>query len=618
MQTSEHSATPGSRERAPSAWRLPLRLLGILIGVALLLYGVLFAYQFLETQLGPFAPLAAVLVGGLLVAIAAPWLLVRDRRPLAAAAVSAGRWLWARFQATGLPQRFTARFPRLTAFLHRRLARTPTGLTLTLGLIAAGALLWSVLELTFEVVTGSPTVGIDRRIIHLVATLRTPLLDQVMYLITFLASEQTVVVLSAVAVLVALIAGRFRSAVLVVLAVVAGTLFFELLKLLVARPRPLLEDARIVQGGFSFPSGHSTVAATFYGTVAYLVIRNFRQNRWKVLLGVATALLVLAIGVSRIYLGVHYPSDVLAGWAAGALWVVLVMLADNVWMPHQLPPLSSFRRTVTISAAAVLLLVASAYLGTVYRTIPPPLTVASPTAEVIAPTEVAITVEEQLPHYTEGLTGHRQEPISLVFVGSRAQLEQAFQAAGWTENQPYSFGTLLGGVVASITHQPDPAGPVTPSFLADQPNALAFSLPVGTTFAERHHIRFWTTAIQTTTGQLLWLATASFDQGFELAPSTGLPTHQIAPDIDTERTFVATSLEGTGLVTTSQTIQLVPPESGRNFDGDPFHTDGKTVILQLSAATALAGERRWDENNTTIALSYVRSALHRQCGIVEA
>ncbi|PWT72670.1 MAG: hypothetical protein C5B60_09295 [Chloroflexi bacterium] len=588
MQTPAHSPTPSRRQRAPSAWWLPLRLLGILMGIALLLYGAVFAYQFVETQLGPFAPLAALLLGSLLVAIAAPWLLVRERKPLMAAARTVGRWLWARLQATGLPQRFATRFPRLAAFLQGRVARTPTGLTLTLGLIAAGALLWNVLELTFEVVTGSPTVGIDRRIINLVATLRTPTLDQVMYLITFLGSVQTIVVLTAVVVLVALVAGRPRSAVLVVLAVVAGALFFELVKLLVQRPRPLLEDARIVQGGFSFPSGHSTVSATLYGTVAYLLIRNLRQNRWKVLIGVATALLVLAIGVSRIYLGVHYPSDVLAGWAAGALWVVLVMIAEHVWTVHRPLPLSALRRTLTLGTALVLLLAASAYLATVYRTIPPPPTVAPPTPEVIVLSAVVSTVEGQLPHYTEGLTGQRQEPISLVFIGTRTQLEHAFQAADWTENRPYTFGTLWGGIVASVTRQPDPAGPVTPSFLADEPNALAFSLPVGKTFAARHHIRFWTTTIQTTAGQSLWLATASFDRGFELAPSTGLPTHQISPDIDAERTFVVESLEATGLVTASQTIQLVPPEAGHNFDGDPFHTDGKAVILKLSAAATLA------------------------------
>jgi hypothetical protein len=224
------------------------------------------------------------------------------------------------------------------------------------------------------------------------------------------------------------------------------------------------------------------------------------------------------------------------------------------------------------------------YLGAVYRTLPPPLTPPPPTPRIIAaaPRAVVSTVKGHLPHYTEGLTGRPTEPISIVVVGTRAQLERAFQAAGWTENRPYSFGTLWGGIVASITHRSDPAGPVTPSFLADEPNALAFSLPVGTTFAERHHIRFWTTAVQTNAGQPLWLATASFDKGFELAPSTGLPTHQIAPDIDTERAFVVTTLEATGLVTSMQTIQLVPPESSHNFDGDPFHTDGQAIILWLA------------------------------------
>jgi hypothetical protein len=194
---------------------------------------------------------------------------------------------------------------------------------------------------------------------------------------------------------------------------------------------------------------------------------------------------------------------------------------------------------------------------------------------------VPATAAGQLPHYTEGLTGHRQEPVSLVFVGTRAELEQAFRAAGWTEAKPYGFGTLAEGIGASLTHQPDPAGPVTPSFLAEQPNALAFSLPVGATFATRHHIRLWTTRVVTRVGQPLWLATASFDRGFELAPTTFLPTHQIAPDIDTERAFVVASLESTSLVKSSMNLQLVPPESGRNFDGDPFHTDGRAAILQL-------------------------------------
>jgi hypothetical protein len=137
-------------------------------------------------------------------------------------------------------------------------------------------------------------------------------------------------------------------------------------------------------------------------------------------------------------------------------------------------------------------------------------------------------------------------------------------------------------VRAALAQRGDPAGPVTPSFLAQEPNALGFSLPVGATFARRHHIRMWSTDVQTSDGEPVWLATASYDRGFELAPSTFLPTHQIAPDIDTERAFVVASLQSAGTVAQQQTIQLVPAESGRNFDGDPFVTDGRSVILYLS------------------------------------
>jgi hypothetical protein len=200
---------------------------------------------------------------------------------------------------------------------------------------------------------------------------------------------------------------------------------------------------------------------------------------------------------------------------------------------------------------------------------------------VVGANAVPTILLTQLPHYTETLVGHRQEPISLVFVGTRAQLELAFRAAGWTEAQPYGFTSLAHAIGRTLTHQPDPAGPVTPSFLAEEPNALAFSQPVGATFAQRHHLRLWGTHIQTSAGQPVWLATASFDRGFELAKTTFLPTHQIAPDIDTERAYVVTSLERTGLVTDAFTLLLVPPESGHNFNGDQFFTDGRAVILWL-------------------------------------
>jgi LssY-like putative type I secretion system component LssY/PAP2 superfamily protein len=338
----------------------------------------------------------------------------------------------------------------------------------------------------------------------------------------------------------------------------------------------------------SSPSGHAALAAAFYGTAAYLLARAARRGALKVLVGSAAALLVAAIGISRIYLGAHYPTDVLAGWTLGVFWLAGIVVTEHVWAARarfHLPraPLRLPRASIVV-IACVLTLVSVGYLAATYSDIPPPSPEIAQTTTVIAPAEVATTVETRLPHYTEGLTGRLQEPVSLVFVGTRAQLEESFRAAGWTEAQPFGLNAVLGGVSAALGLRGDPAGPVTPSFLAEEPNTLAFNLPVGATFAQRHHVRIWSTAMRTSDGQPLWLATASFDRGFELAHNTWLPTHQIAPDIDTERAYVVSSLQAVGDVAQSDTIQLVPAEFGYNFDGDPFFTDGQAVLVTLPAA----------------------------------
>jgi undecaprenyl-diphosphatase len=266
-----------------------------------------------------------------------------------------------------------------------------------------------------------------------------------------------------------------------------------------------------------------------------------------------------------------------------------MVIADHLWAersgPQVIRPFSLSWRALAITSSAVVLLLSVVYagdlVGSAAENLPPQPVVQPAPPTLVAPEAVPDAVERQLPRYSEGLTGDRQEPVSLVFVGTQAQVEAAFQAAGWSKAQQFGFGATAGGLRAALTQRSDPAGPVTPSFLAEEPNALGFSLPVGATFAERHHTRLWTTSVQTSDGRSIWLATASFDRGFELAPATFLPTHQIAPDIDTERAFIVSSLQTAGAVAEQQTIQLVPPESGVNFDGDPFFTDGQAVVLYL-------------------------------------
>lgn len=95
------------------------------------------------------------------------------------------------------------------------------------------------------------------------------------------------------------------------------------IKNMISRPRPL-EDLRLVDvHSYSFPSGHSMSAIAFYGFLVYLTFKLVRNPFWRYTLMVLEIALILGIGLSRVYLGVHYPSDVLAGFAAGLFWLLV-------------------------------------------------------------------------------------------------------------------------------------------------------------------------------------------------------------------------------------------------------------------------------------------------------
>lgn len=103
---------------------------------------------------------------------------------------------------------------------------------------------------------------------------------------------------------------------------VLAALLNVVLKAVVQRPRP--EGFRLaVEGGFSFPSGHSMAACAFFGLIVWLVWRYERDRSRRLLLTAALSFIILMVGVSRIYLGVHYASDVVAGFCASLAWLAL-------------------------------------------------------------------------------------------------------------------------------------------------------------------------------------------------------------------------------------------------------------------------------------------------------
>lgn len=205
-------------------------------------------------------------------------------------------------------------------------SRIELGSLLLLALIAAA--LWGFAEVADEVTEGD-TRAFDRAVVTSLRSADDPSDPWGPLWFEEMARDYTA--LGGVAVLLLLTAGtggflalqgQRRTAFYVLGAVLLGMLASVLLKDLFDRPRPDLVPHLSHVYTSSFPSGHSMMSALTYLTLAGLVARQQSRRRVKIFLMAGAALLAALVGASRVYLGVHYPTDVVAGWTAGAAWAL--------------------------------------------------------------------------------------------------------------------------------------------------------------------------------------------------------------------------------------------------------------------------------------------------------
>ena len=149
--------------------------------------------------------------------------------------------------------------------------------------------------------------------------------------ITALGGYTILVILSGTVLALLLLTGERQAALFLALSLIGGSLVSSGLKALFSRPRPDLVDHLDQTFTSSFPSAHAMVSTLAYMTLAVVGIRFLARHRTRTFLLVMAVLLALAIGASRVYLGVHWPSDVLAGWLAGAAWAGITWLAADAW-----------------------------------------------------------------------------------------------------------------------------------------------------------------------------------------------------------------------------------------------------------------------------------------------
>lgn len=135
-----------------------------------------------------------------------------------------------------------------------------------------------------------------------------------------------------------LVRGKWGAALMLLAATLGGTAISEGLKVGFARPRPDLVAHAVDVTSMSFPSGHAMLSAVTYLTLGALLARTQPQRRVRAYVLGAAVLLTLLIGASRIYLGVHWPTDVLAGWCLGAAWALICWFAATLLTRREKAP----------------------------------------------------------------------------------------------------------------------------------------------------------------------------------------------------------------------------------------------------------------------------------------
>ena len=200
-------------------------------------------------------------------------------------------------------------------------------------IVARHVLLGVVLSIIFTVIFarlfdfiqdhGKTVTHFDRAILYFMYRHRARPLTQAATVLAHMGSPPVIVGLALVSAIVGAFWHKVRGAAWTLpVAVLGAGVIIQGVKLIIQRPRPSFFAPLLHESGFSFPSGHSLIAMVVYGLLGFFALHLFQSAAARLLVRLVTVAVVLAIGVSRVYVGVHYPTDVLAGWVAGVPWLI--------------------------------------------------------------------------------------------------------------------------------------------------------------------------------------------------------------------------------------------------------------------------------------------------------
>lgn len=481
--------------------------------------------------------------------------------------------------------RFRHKHPAVLAFFRARIGGGRfSGFPLSLFSIAFLYVLILFLGVVQDVLVSETIVAADMRIADFLSILRDPELTQFFLWITMLGKWQVVLGFAVVASSLFWFWGKQFHIVPLWVAILGSEAVNLFGKLAVHRPRP--EAAWYVESSFSFPSGHATIAVAFYGFLAYVLWQHYRLRwKWRTNVVFIATIIIFLIGLSRLYLGVHFFSDVWGGYLLGALWLI-IGISISEWLTESFPSMPTVFSTVIGNRSAKIFLstvlvgvtiIFYVLISLQYRPRADIFLTSEPT--VISEVNTGIFSRYQLPRFAETLRGERREPINiLVIADNEGHLVDAMKKAEWYRADKFSLRSFTAFVQAVLFDGKYLEAPLAPLFWNEKVHAIAFEKPTNRgTVRERHQARFWRTNFLTSDRKVVYVGAISLAQGMR-----GMLTHDVDEDIDREREIFFTDLFATGLVQSGTKDMVLTSINGLK-GANEFRTDGAMYVIVLGA-----------------------------------
>ena len=338
-------------------------------------------------------------------------------------------------------------------------------------------------------------------------------------------------------------------------------------KWVVARPRP---DLSLIQElSYSFPSFHAGIAMFFYGFLALFLAS--KKSKWsdKINFIVYGLFFIVLIWLSRLYLNVHYLSDVIWGYW---LWLIVLFITLLLKQAIKFSTFSKKVQTILVFIFTILLWINLCFYFKHFTYFSGRQ---NQTLHNIKSLTGQFNKNSQL-KYTTTLFWRKTEPLNFIFLSpDKAELVKLFSLAGFYPAEKINLDRLKKLATAAYDGQTYKNAPMLPIFWNNKAQIFWFQKQEWN-LKKRHHIRIWDTG-WTYSGYHVYVGCAVFDDGIKWKI-----THKISPNIDKEREYFFHKFMDTGLVKKYLKIDFTAPiRNGKNFSYDKFFTDGKAYILWI-------------------------------------